>query len=58
MMLFVCRLKTIADADLIIVLNDGKVVEQGNHRELMNIENGTYKGASSLIFLSWGSQNK
>ncbi|WAR63120.1 hypothetical protein PtB15_18B202 [Puccinia triticina] len=35
------RLKTIADADLIIVLNDGKVVEQGNHKELMNIENGT-----------------
>ncbi|WAQ88821.1 hypothetical protein PtA15_10A241 [Puccinia triticina] len=38
------RLKTIADADLIIVLNDGKVVEQGNHKELMNIENGTYRG--------------
>ncbi|KAH9449342.1 hypothetical protein Pst134EB_020167 [Puccinia striiformis f. sp. tritici] len=38
------RLKTISDADLIIVLNEGKVVEQGNHEDLMNIENGTYRG--------------
>ncbi|POW22385.1 hypothetical protein PSHT_01268 [Puccinia striiformis] len=38
------QLKTISDADLIIVLNEGKVVEQGNHEDLMNIENGTYRG--------------
>ncbi|PLW40796.1 hypothetical protein PCASD_07333 [Puccinia coronata f. sp. avenae] len=37
------RLKTISDADLIIVLHDGKVAEQGNHQELMNIENGVYR---------------
>ena len=29
------RLKTIADADLIIVLNDGTVAEQGSHAELL-----------------------
>jgi len=38
------RLKTIADADLIIVLNDGQVVEQGSHKELMNIDDGVYRG--------------
>ncbi|KNZ59027.1 mitochondrial ABC transporter ATM [Puccinia sorghi] len=38
------RLKTIADADLIIVLNDGKVVEQGSHEGLMNIDDGVYRG--------------
>ncbi|KAK9894258.1 P-loop containing nucleoside triphosphate hydrolase protein [Cystobasidium minutum MCA 4210] len=35
------RLRTIADADLIIVLKDGKVAEQGTHAELM-ANNGVY----------------
>lgn len=30
------RLSTIKEADLIIVMNNGKVIEQGNHRELLN----------------------
>ncbi|MGT2887984.1 ABC transporter ATP-binding protein [Streptococcus didelphis] len=30
------RLKTILNADEIIVLKDGKVIEQGNHRELLH----------------------
>ncbi|KAI9296724.1 P-loop containing nucleoside triphosphate hydrolase protein [Neoconidiobolus thromboides FSU 785] len=30
------RLKTISDADIIFVLNHGKVVEQGSHHELLN----------------------
>ncbi|KAA8634898.1 hypothetical protein SMACR_07710 [Sordaria macrospora] len=35
------RLRTIYDADLIIVLKEGTVVEQGTHRELMDA-NGVY----------------
>ena len=35
------RLKTTTGADQIIVLNDGKVQEQGNHQELMAL-NGLY----------------
>jgi len=35
------RLRTIYDADLIIVLKEGVVVEQGSHRELME-RNGVY----------------
>jgi len=37
------RLKTIIDADIIIVMNDGNIVEQGKHKELMKIENGLYR---------------
>ncbi len=36
------RLSTIVNADEIYVLHDGKIVEQGNHQELL-IENGIYK---------------
>lgn len=35
------RLSTIKDADTILVLNDGDIVEQGNHNELM-AKNGFY----------------
>ena len=37
------RLSTIKNADNILVIEHGKVKESGNHEELMNIENGTYK---------------
>ena len=35
------RLSTIQDADLILVLDQGHIVEQGNHRELIE-KNGVY----------------
>ncbi|RWZ58776.1 ABC transporter ATP-binding protein [Halobacillus fulvus] len=35
------RLNTIRSADLILVLRDGKIVEKGSHRELVN-QNGFY----------------
>ena len=37
------RLSTVHNADKIIVINDGEVVESGSHNELMQIENGAYK---------------
>ena len=35
------RLSTIKDADLILVMKDGDIIEQGNHEELIE-ENGVY----------------
>ena len=44
------RLSTIRDADKIIVLDHGKVVESGTHTELVQLENGLYKHLSALQF--------
>jgi ATP-binding cassette subfamily B multidrug efflux pump len=35
------RLSTIQDADLILVLHQGEIVERGTHQELLN-QNGLY----------------
>ena len=40
------RLSTIRNADLIFVVKDGKVVEEGSHADLIKIPDGAY---SSLI---------
>lgn len=36
------RLSTIQDADVILVMNDGKIIEQGNHESLLS-QNGFYR---------------
>jgi ATP-binding cassette subfamily B protein len=37
------RLSTVREVDIILVLKDGAIVEQGNHQELMKIPNGIYR---------------
>jgi ABC-type multidrug transport system fused ATPase/permease subunit len=45
------RLSTIRDSDLIIVLKDGVVAEQGSHDELMR-KNGVY---AELYHIQYGA---
>lgn len=44
------RLSTIVDADLILVMNEGDIIEQGSHRELMS-DKGFYHDLYSSQFL-------
>ena len=37
------RLSTIKNADKILVMDDGKIIEEGKHSELIQISNGYYK---------------
>ena len=44
------RLSTIQNANKIAVINEGKLVELGNHQELLNIEKGQYKTLYEMQF--------
>ena len=44
------RLATVRSADMIIVINDGTIVEQGTHAELISNGNGLYKTLTELQF--------
>lgn len=44
------RLATVRNADKIIVLNEGKVVEEGTHAELISNGSGLYKTLTELQF--------
>ncbi len=48
------RLSTIKNAKNILVLDNGKVIEQGTHDELIQKENGVYKKLSELQFSTLG----
>ena len=44
------RLATIKNADMIIVMDQGKIVEKGTHYDLLQIENGYYKNLYDVQF--------
>lgn len=48
------RLSTIQNADRIIVLDHGEIMEMGSHQELLKIENGHYRKLYDLQFNSAG----
>lgn len=46
------RLATIVNADIIVVMDQGKIVEKGTHQELLQISDGFYKGLYNSQFQS------
>ena len=44
------RLSTIRQADKILVLDNGQIIEQGTHDELLQLEGGLYRNLSGLQF--------
>lgn len=46
------RLATIKKADKIIVMDFGKIVEEGTHKELLKLQNGFYKNLYEVQFMA------
>ncbi len=44
------RLSTIRQADTILVINKGKIVEQGTHNELLTLDDGLYRNLLKLQY--------
>ena len=44
------RLSTIQNANKIVVINEGNIVEMGTHEELLKIDNGAYKTLYEMQF--------
>ena len=44
------RLSTIQNADVIVVVNDGEIIEKGSHEELLQKENGSYRSLYNAQF--------
>ncbi len=44
------RLSTVKNADRIIVINNGNIVEEGSHESLLNLENGHYRHLYDMQF--------
>ena len=46
------RLDTIRTADRIIVMDNGQIVEQGSHKDLMKVKSGKYSQLNNIQFVS------
>ena len=44
------RLSTIQNANKIVVINQGEIIEEGTHEQLLQIENGAYKALYEMQF--------
>lgn len=51
------RLSTIRDADLILVMNNGRIIEKGNHVELL-AQNGFYADLYNSQFTNGNSRKE